>query len=271
MSLERKAQEDMTQADSYLDYTVFNNLLQLRRLKLIVEQVMSYSQLRESNKLKILEIGCGIGAISFPISSLGHSVTGVDIDENSITVCNAKNPFPDARYLVGDGETLDLPDEFDIVIASEVMEHCPKPELILKTLSRHLKKDGMGIVTVPNGYCINELLFSRLFQKLGITPLFHKLPKSIYTRLTGSPSPYYSENIFCHHVQFFSLGIFSRLLISNGFEIVLIRDLDLGLFLDWTCLNPLKRMEFRLSDYTPHAVAGGWVFVIRRKGENIAR
>ena len=257
----------MTPSGDYLRYTVYNNLLQLRRLKIIVEQVVSYAQHRQSNELKILEIGCGIGAISFPLSSLGHMVVGVDIDANSIASCNAKNPFSSAKYTVGNGENLDLEEEFDVVIASEVIEHCLQPGLILKTLDRHLKREGIGIVTVPNGYCLNELLFSQLFQRIGITSLFHKLPKRIYTLLTGSPTPYYSENVFCHHVQFFTFGTFSKLLTNNGFQISLVRNLDLGLFLDWTWLNLLKRIEFKLSNSAPHSMAGGWVFVIKRKGE----
>ena len=263
---ERDKLEKMLEPEEYLQYTAYKNFLQIRRLNLIVEQVLSYVRRRQSNQFKILELGCGIGAISFPLSSLGYEVVGIDIDPNSISECNIRNSFPNAKYVVADAETVDLKEKFDVVIASEVLEHCPRPYKVLETLDRHLRPDGIGIVTVPNGYCLSELIFSRLFQKIGIHSLFHKLPRKLYTLLTGSPTPYYSLNVSCHHIHFFSFRRFFKLLSSHGFKISSVHNLDLGLLLDWKCLSALKRLECRLSDFAPHAVAGGWVFVIK-KGE----
>lgn len=261
--------EDMKQehSDNPLQYSIYNNLLQLKRLKLIIEQVRSYSQQRHSNELKILEIGCGIGAISIPLSSLGHKVTGVDIDSKSISVCNKSNQFPGAKYMVGDAEILDLQEKFDIVVCTEVLEHCPHPEKVAQTIKRHIAKGGIGIVSVPNGYCFSELVFSRLFQKIGIHSLFHRLPKNIYTALTGSPTPYYSANVACHHVQFFTFNKFSRLISSSGFQILHVGNLDLGLILDWTWLSSLKQIECNIADSAPHFLSGGWVFAIKPKDE----
>ena len=263
---EKDRVEETLESKKYLDYSVYENLLQIRRLNLIVEQVLSYAQRRQSNQFKILELGCGIGAISFPLSSLEYEVVGIDIDPNSISECNIRNSFPNAKYVVADAETVDLKEKFDVVIASEVLEHCPRPYKVLETLDRHLRPDGIGIVTVPNGYCLSELIFSRLFQKIGIHSLFHKMPRRLYTLLTGSPTPYYSLNVSCHHIHFFSFRRFFKLLSSHGFKISSVHNLDLGLLLDWKCLSALKRLECRLADFAPHAVAGGWVFVIK-KGE----
>ncbi len=258
---------ETSQMKDYLQYTAYTNLLQLKRLNLIVEQVLSYAQQKQSSQLKILELGCGIGAISFPLSSLGHRLVGIDIDPDSVSLCNSRNMFTNAAYIVADAETVNLQEEFDIVIASELIEHCPHPDLVVETIRRHLAKGGIGIVSVPNGYCLSELVFSRLFQRIGIHSLFHKLPKRVYTSLTGSPTPYYSMNVSCHHIQFFPFGKFKRLLNHCGFQISLVRNLDMGLFLDWKWLSPLKRLECRLADFAPHSLAGGWVFVIRRGEE----
>lgn len=257
--------EDMKQehSDNPLQYSIYNNLLQLKRLKLIIEQVRCYSQQGHSNELTILEIGCGIGAISIPLSSLGHKVTGVDIDSKSISVCNESNQFPGAKYIVGDAEILDLQEKFDIVVCTEVMEHCPHPEKVAQTIKRHIAEGGIGIVSVPNGYCFSELVFSRLFQKIGVHSLFHRLPKNMYTALTGSPTPYYSANVACHHVQFFTFNKFSRLMSSSGFQILNVGNLDLGLILDWTWLSPLKQIECNIANFVPHFLSGGWVFVIK--------
>lgn len=263
----KKELKEMSQEETYLQYTSHVNLLQIKRIKLIVEEVITYAEQRQANQLKILELGCGIGAISLPLSYLGHRVIGVDIDHESISVCNNKNTFPNANFLVGNAETLDLGEKFDVVISSEVLEHSLRPDLILQTIGRHLVDGGIGIVSVPNGYCLSEIVFSRLFQRLGIHTLFHKLPNRIYTFLTGSPTPYCSMNVSCHHVQFFSFSKIKSLLNRCGFQVLLVLNLDLGLLLDWSWLGYLKRIECRVADFVSHQLAGGWVFVIKREDE----
>jgi len=253
--------------EEYLKYTTFADFLSLKRLGLIVQEVRAYAQKSRKDKLNILELGCGIGGISFPLATLGHKVVGIDMDEKSIALCNERNTFPNASYQLGNAETLDLPERFDIVVASEIIEHCPHPDMVLQTIRRHLTEDGAGVVTVPNGYCIYEMLFSRLFQKLGLLNLFHRLPETAYRRLTGSPSPYHSGNIFCNHVQFFSLRKFRKLLRNHGFQTISVHNLSLGLLLDWKWLSPLKRVECRIADFSPGTIAGGWVFAIKQKGE----
>ena len=260
----------MSKSREYLKYTAYVNLLQLKRLNIIIEEVCAYAKQKQLNHLRILEIGCGIGAIAYPLSSLGHRVVGIDIDAESISQCNIKNPFPSATYIVGDAESLNLQEKFDVVIATEVLEHCPHPENVAQSIEKHITPGGIGIVSVPNGYCLSELVFSRLFQKIGIHSLFHKLPKRVYTFLTGSPIPYYSANVTCHHVQFFTFSRFTRLLKASGFKILHVNNLDLGLLLDWTWLGPLKRMECKLAESAPHLIAGGWVFAINKK-DNVTK
>lgn len=267
--LMKKELNAVPQVEDYRQHTIYASFLPLRRLNLIMEQVLRYTQQKQVSQLKVLDLGCGIGGMTSSVGSLGYQVVGVDLDPETISLCQSRNTFPNATYIVGNAETLDLREKFDVVIASELIEHCNQPRLVMLTLSRHLVEGGIGIVSVPSGYCLRELIFNRFIQKLGIASLYHKLPKRVNTfldGLTGLPGPFLSLKL-CPHVQFFSFGKFKGLLDSSGFQVLRVRNLSLGLLLDWPWLNPLKRIECKLADFVPHPLAGGWLFVIKQKDE----
>ena len=61
------------------------------RIDYILEKTISYFKLDKNKKLplknlKILDIGCGGGLMSEPITRLGASVTGIDASEKNIKV-----------------------------------------------------------------------------------------------------------------------------------------------------------------------------------------
>lgn len=235
-----------------------------KRAAFMAEQVGKKAQERNQSQPAILELGCGTGGVAFLIGGLGHRVVGMDLDAESIASCNQKNQFPNVTFIVGDAETLDLQQKFDVVIASEVIEHVPHPELLLQTMARHLGKDGIGIISIPNGYCLWELVVSRFIQKGKLVSWLYKSPK-LHKTLTGSDTPFYSKNAFCFHAHFFSFGRLKKLLASNGFRVSLVRNSDLGILPEWSWLRLLKRMECKLADYVPRSLAGGWLLVITRR------
>jgi hypothetical protein len=83
--------------------------------------------------------------------------------------------------------------------------------------------------------------------------------------LSGASTPFYSMNIDCLHIWFFSFKKLEGLLSKNGFDIVVVRHSDLGILPEWSWLQAAKRVECKLADIVPRPVAGGWLLVIRRK------
>ncbi len=72
---------------------------------------------------KVLDIGCGNGALSYDIALKAKSVTGIDIEEKSIKKAKSKYSRSNAKYITGDA-TKDLSGEkFDVIILSNVLEH----------------------------------------------------------------------------------------------------------------------------------------------------
>lgn len=232
-----------------------------KRAAFMAQQVRRKAESRNHNGPAILDLGCGLGAIPILLGSAGYKVTGVDLDPETIASCNDKNQLPNVSFVVGNAEKLDLNQEFDVVIASEVIEHVERPELLLRAMNRHLAEDGIGIVSVPNGYCPWEIVVSRFIQKGKLVSWLYKSPR-LHKALTGGDSPFYSKNVFCFHSHFLSFGGLKKLLTSTGFRILIVRHSDLGILPEWSWLRFLKRVECKLADYVPHFLAGGWLLVI---------
>jgi SAM-dependent methyltransferase len=215
-------------------------------------------------RLHILDIGCGIGTIPYYLGSLGYRVTGVDFDPNSIADCNKNNKYPNVDFQQGDAVSLDMGRKYDIVIATEILEHMEQPELGLQTIAHNLKEGGIGIVSVPNGWCLWEMVIGRFVQKGFIGSWIYKSPR-FYKKLTGGDNPFNSKNVYCFHVNFFSYRSFKKLVESNGFTIKTIGHPSLGVLPEWKAFDIPKKVECIISDYVPHSLAGGWLMVIEKK------
>lgn len=104
----------------------------------------------------ILDIGCGGGILSEPLSRLGATVTGIDASEGAISVAkfHAKHdPDIGSRLnyeCITAEELLKESPNFDAVVASEVIEHVNDQELFIKTCSQLTKPGGSLILTTIN-------------------------------------------------------------------------------------------------------------------------
>ena len=230
-----------------------------KRTKYMTEQIAKLN----NKDLTMLDIGCGIGTIPYLLGSLGYKVTGIDLDPISIKDCDEKNKYPNVDFQVGNAETVEMQTKYDVVIATEIIEHAYHPDLVFKTIKKHMKEDGIGIVSVPNGYCLWELVIGRFIQKGIVGSWLYNSPK-VYKKLTGGDTPFNSKNSFCFHINFFTFGRFKELIESNGFKIVNVGHPSLGIFPEWDFFRYIKRLECKISDYVPHFMAGGWIMVIEK-------
>ncbi|HLB12293.1 MAG TPA: class I SAM-dependent methyltransferase [Dehalococcoidia bacterium] len=237
-----------------------------KRSAFILEQVSLYARRKQADQLRVLDLGCGIGGMALALGAQGYRVVGVDVDPETISFCNGRSTSPNVTFLVGDGEDLALGEEFDVVIASEVLEHIQHPDRLIGTMDRHLARGGIGILSVPNGYCLWELVVSRHLHRSRLVASLYRSRRA-HKLLTGSDTPFYSMNAFCFHSHFFSFGGLRTLLARGAFQVALARHSDLGVMPEWSWLRILKRIECGLADFVPHALAGGWLLVVGRQGE----
>lgn len=103
--------------------------------------------------LRILDVGCGGGLFCEPLARLGAEVVGIDPTQENITIAkaHAEGMGLPITYLPCDIE--ELPEDlllFDVLIASEVIEHITDHESFLKACVARLKPHGGMMVTTFN-------------------------------------------------------------------------------------------------------------------------
>jgi 2-polyprenyl-6-hydroxyphenyl methylase/3-demethylubiquinone-9 3-methyltransferase len=103
--------------------------------------------------LRILDVGCGGGLLCEPLARLGAEVIGIDpLQENiSLAKTHAEAMGLSITYLACSIE--DLPHDiplFDIIIASEIIEHVDNPDDFLKICVGHLALQGGLMITTFN-------------------------------------------------------------------------------------------------------------------------
>lgn len=103
--------------------------------------------------LRVLDIGCGGGLLSEPLSRLGAQVTGIDMSERNIKVASshARTQNLDIDYQHVPLEQLAASGQkFDIILNMEVIEHVADINLFLKQSVQCLTNKGLMFVASIN-------------------------------------------------------------------------------------------------------------------------
>jgi len=103
--------------------------------------------------LRILDIGCGGGILSEPLARLGAQVVGADPSEENIAVAaaHAKEGGVGVDYRATTAEDLAAQrEQFDIVLAMEVVEHVTNVDDFVATCAAMVKPGGLMIAATLN-------------------------------------------------------------------------------------------------------------------------
>ena len=103
--------------------------------------------------LRILDIGCGGGLISEPLTRLGGKVTGIEPKEANIkaAIAHAAPQGLDIDYRIATVEQLAVAGEaFDAVVCLEVVEHVPDVAAFVKTCASLVAPGGIMVLSTIN-------------------------------------------------------------------------------------------------------------------------
>lgn len=74
---------------------------------------------------RVIDIGCGNGAVAFDVAKIAAKVVGIDINADNITVAQGQFQSPNLEFRVGDALEALPEEEFSVIILSNVLEHLP--------------------------------------------------------------------------------------------------------------------------------------------------
>lgn len=133
------------------------NRIRISYIQFILRQegLIEYSSLEN---LKILDVGCGGGILSLPLSKLGGLVSGIDASPENIEIAKqkAKNSDLDIDFDCSSVEDFAAvfknrdSNLYDIVCALEIVEHVSDLDLFIESLTSLTKVNGIIFVSTIN-------------------------------------------------------------------------------------------------------------------------
>lgn len=118
----------------------------------------------------VLEVGCGEGhilALSWELRS--GLLSGIDLE--TAILQEAQENCPQATLAVGNGYQLPYPSKhFDLVVASEVLEHVEQPHVVLQEMARVSRHYCLMSVPLEPLWRVLNLARGKYVSDLGNTP-----------------------------------------------------------------------------------------------------
>lgn len=111
----------------------------------------------------VLDVGCGTGLMAYEIAKAGaKKVVGIDFSSDGIAMAKSTFTHPTLEYRVENVNN--HKGLYDAVISLGTLEHMDNPEQTLKLFKKHLKPQGIILITSPNwsnprGYILQTLRF----------------------------------------------------------------------------------------------------------------
>jgi len=141
--------------------------------KNIIKTLNLKNNIKPLNKIRILDIGCGGGLLSEPMSRLGADVTGIDASNKNIQIAklHAKKNDLKINYICSSPENLKSNKKFDVILNMEIIEHVEDVDFFLSSCAKLLNKKGIMFVAT-----LNKTLKSYIFAIVGAEYILRWLP-----------------------------------------------------------------------------------------------
>lgn len=148
---------------------------------------------------RIVDIGCGNGALCRELASRGYEVVGCEPSADGVRVAQRAAPELVFHQLGVDDEPSAVGTEsFDVAIATEVIEHLVRPRNLPRFAKQVLRPGGHLIISTP----------------------YHGYLKNLFLALTNKWDAHLNPFWDGGHIKFWSRKTLSQLLNEAGFRVI---------------------------------------------------
>ena len=196
----------------------------------------------------ILDLGCGQGYFSNLLSSLGATVSGIDISNELISI--AKTRYKNISFVVGDIEKkLPFQDhQFDVIVSNMVFMDIENPEKTIREIKRISKPSARIVISIlhpifTGGEIYKTMLDFLLFKKPSFLLRHYKKQKTLHWKILNTTQ---KTTVFHRPMEYYI-----NLLLKNGISIVHIEE---GTLKDIDAENGFQEM---LNDIPMFLVVAG--------------
>lgn len=146
---------------------------------------------------RVIDVGCGNGALAARFIERGDYVVGVDPGEAGIEIARAAHPAGRFEVMAAREDLLDAlgEDPFDIAVSTEVIEHLYDPGAFLDACNALLRPRGVLLLSTP----------------------YHGYLKNLALAVTGRHDAHHHSHRVGGHIKFFSEKTLARLLGEHAF------------------------------------------------------
>lgn len=157
--------------------------------------------LRRYGVRRVLDLGCGNGALCAVLAKAGFDVQGAERDADGVALAAAANPgIRFHRQDIAEPPAVALREggPFEAVVSTEVIEHLYSPHLLPQFAARLLEPGGLLVITTP----------------------YHGYLKNLALALAGKWDGHHTALWHGGHIKFWSRRTLTRLLEDAGYRVV---------------------------------------------------
>jgi 2-polyprenyl-3-methyl-5-hydroxy-6-metoxy-1,4-benzoquinol methylase len=156
------------------------------------KRIASYCK-KFSSGFDFLDIGAGYGFFTNAAQSIGFNCTAIEASSTNCKIFKLMNGFEPLNQMLNEKFIEENLNKFDVVLLSQVLEHIPNPQSVIRSIGSVLKTGGICVIAVPH--------FGSLVSRIqGTKDMFITPPE---------------------HLNFFSITGLNQAFKNNGFSVLI--------------------------------------------------
>lgn len=174
-----------------VDGAMYNHQVREKKVKTILAVLQDFLKSTPTSSLSLLDVGSSTGIIDNYLADHFLKVIGIDIDEEALHFAQEKFQKSNLEFKLDDLMELSFSDDtFDVVVCTQIYEHVPDSQTMVKEIFRILKPGGICYFAAGNRV--------RLMEPHYRLPFLSLLPRSlahIYMKISRKGNYYHEKHL----------------------------------------------------------------------------